>query len=160
MKTQPIYEILKREHEEVAEILRRLARARGAEASELLTELKLKLVPHSRSEEAVFYSRLLEERATERKARESLEEHRQVDVLLDELEELPVRDESWSAKAHVLAEMIGRHVDEEEGELFPLARQILDAREAVRIAEQFEGERERVREELTRAEEELAGRDE
>lgn len=152
MKKLPIYDILKREHEEVTELFAQLHEAKGAKATDLLIQIKLKLVPHSRAEEAVFYSRLLKEKLTGEKVREALEEHKQVDVLLTELEALPTRDANWSAKAHVLADMVGHHVDEEEGEMFPLVRQILSEKEALRVGEEFEEERDRVRQELMRPE--------
>jgi len=143
-----IYEILKREHEEVAELFHELEQAKGKGAGQLLTQIRNKLVPHSRAEESVFYSRLLNEKATGDKIRESLEEHRQVDLLLDELDGTTNRDADWAAKARVLADMVGHHVDEEEGELFPLAQQILGAREAQQLAAQYEAERDQVMQSL------------
>ena len=148
MNKPQIYEILKREHEEVAELFHELEQAKGKGAGQLLTQIRNKLVPHSRAEESVFYSRLLNEKATGDKIRESLEEHRQVDLLLDELDGTTNRDADWAAKARVLADMVGHHVDEEEGELFPLAQQILGAREAQQLAAQYEAERDQVMQSL------------
>ncbi|WP_338088906.1 hemerythrin domain-containing protein [Nannocystis pusilla] len=95
-------------------------------------------MPHSRGEESTVYSRLLNEKSASEKIRVSIEEHRQVDVLLEELADMSPRDEEWSAKVHVLADMVGHHVDEEEGELFPMARAVLSAREAAQIAAEYE----------------------
>ncbi|MBZ5708626.1 hemerythrin domain-containing protein [Nannocystis pusilla] len=144
MNKPQIYEILKLEHDEVGELFHQLEEAKGSEAGELLNQIRLKLVPHSRAEEAVFYSRLLEEKTTGDKIRESLEEHRQVDLLLEELDAATTRDADWAAKARVLADMVGHHVDEEEGELFPLAQQVLGAKEAQQLARQYEAERDQI----------------
>lgn len=153
-KTQPqpqiqIYDILKREHEEVNELLHQLKEAKGNAAEKLFAEIQLKLVPHSRGEETTVYSRLLNEKTASEKIRVSLEEHRQVDVLLEELTEMSPRDEEWSAKVHVLADMVGHHVDEEEGELFPMARAVLSDREAAQIAEEYEQARDEAMQTMT-----------
>jgi hemerythrin superfamily protein len=144
MQRPEIYELLAREHEEIGELLHELVSARGKIAAELLTRVRLKLVPHSRAEAAVFYPRLLDDDRTAEKVRVSLAEHRQVDALLGELLAMSPRDDHWAARARVLADMVGRHVDEEEGELFPLARRVLDPQEAQRLGALFETERDRV----------------
>ncbi|WAS89803.1 hemerythrin domain-containing protein [Nannocystis punicea] len=137
-KAKPqIYDILKREHEEVGELLHRLKEAKGRAAEDLFNQVRLKLVPHSRGEEAVVYPRLQGEKTTAEKISVSFEEHRQVDVLLEELGGMSPRDEEWTAKVHVLVDMVGHHVDEEEGELFPLARNLLSDREAAGLAEEY-----------------------
>ena len=47
-----------------------------------------------------------------------------------ELEDLPVDDESWGAKAKVMKENVEHHMEEEEGEMFKQARSVFDARRA------------------------------
>ncbi|PCC72119.1 Hemerythrin HHE cation binding domain-containing protein [Nannocystis exedens] len=144
MHRPEIYELLAREHEEIDELFHELLAAKGKLAAELLARVRLKLVPHSRAEEAVFYLRLQEDERTAEKVRVSLEEHKQVENLLGELVAMSPRDDNWAARARVLADMVGHHVDEEEGELFPLARRVLDPHEAQRLGAAFETERDRV----------------
>lgn len=145
-----IYDILKREHEEVGELLHQLKEARGnAAQKKLFAEIQRKLVPHSRGEESTVYARLFDERSASEKIRVSLEEHRQVDVLLEELADMSPRDEAWKAKVHVLADMVGHHVDEEEGQLFPMARAVLSDREAAQIAAEYEQARDEAMQAMT-----------
>ncbi|PCC67175.1 Hemerythrin HHE cation binding domain-containing protein [Nannocystis exedens] len=149
-KSKPqIYDILKREHEEVDELLHQLKEAKGNGAQKLFAEVRLKLVPHSRGEETAVYPRLLAAKNASEKTRVSLEEHRQVDVLLEELAGMSPRDDEWTAKVHVLADMVGHHVDEEEGELFPLARAALSDREAAQITEEYERARDEAAQSMT-----------
>ena len=49
---------------------------------------------------------------------EGYEEHHVVDLLMGELEDLDVSDESWGAKAIVMKENVEHHMEEEEGEMF------------------------------------------
>jgi hemerythrin superfamily protein len=144
MHRPEIYELLIREHEELGELFHELLAAKGKLAAGLLARVRLKLVPHSRAEEAVLYLRLQDDERTAEKVRVSLAEHKQVEALLDELLATSPRDDNWAARARVLADMVGRHVDEEEGELFPLAKRVLDPQEAQRLAAAFETERDRV----------------
>nr|WP_276599764.1 hemerythrin domain-containing protein [Nannocystis sp. SCPEA4] len=146
-----IYDVLKREHEEVGELFHRLEEAKGLIAHQLFVRLKLKLVPHARAEEAIVYPRLLKADATVEQVLESLEEHKQVDNLIAELDALSPRDERWAPKMKVLADMVGHHVDEEEGELFPRARQILSDREAVELADAYARERDAFIDDMQRA---------
>ena len=142
MAKPQIYDVLHREHEEVSELFHQLEEAKGAEALELFARLKQKLVPHARAEEAVLYPRLLEEQNAADTTREGIEEHKQVDKLIAELDAMtPDNDGVWKAKVKVLADMVGHHVDEEEGELFPLARQVVSDREAEQLAEAYARER-------------------
>jgi hemerythrin superfamily protein len=151
MAKPQIYDVLHREHEEVSELFHQLEEARGAKALELFARLKQKLIPHSRAEEAVVYPRLLEEPRTADNTREGIEEHKQVDKLLAELDGMTPDAEVWPAKIKVLADMVGHHVDEEEGELFPLARQVVSDHESEQLAEEFARERDAFVEDLQRA---------
>lgn len=155
-KNTPIYDLLKRDHDEVSELLHELAEAGSRKAGELLVEITRKLTAHARAEESVFYGHLLHNERTRSRILEALEEHKQVDTLLLELDRLKPRDEKFKAKAVVLRENVGHHVDEEEGELFPLARQIISEEEAIELGQQFLAERERHLRDLSRLDESAA----
>lgn len=141
MTKRTIYDILKREHEEVSELFHELEEAEGAEALALYSQLKLKLVPHAKAEEAVVYPRFLQESQAVDITREGIEEHKQVDHLLAELDGTSTDAENWTAKLKVLADMVGHHVDEEELQMFPLAQQSLSERDAAQLADAYERER-------------------
>ena len=143
MQDLPIYDLLKRDHESVTELLRRVKAARGDEARDLLAELAREVTAHARAEEAVFYGHLLHNERTRARILESLQDHEQIDARLGELALMQPHDERWSARLDVLSEDLGQHIDEEENQLFPLARQILSDREAVEFGRRFAAERER-----------------
>lgn len=153
---RPIFDLLKRDHDEVSELLHELESAGSRKAQELLGEITRKITAHSRAEESVFYGHLLHNERTRAKILEALEEHKLVDTLLLELDRLQTKDEKFKAKVGVLRDNVGHHVDEEEGELFPLARQIISEEEAVELGQQFLAERERHLRDLSRLDESAA----
>ena len=155
-KKTPIYDLLKKDHDEVSELLHELEEAGPRKAADLLIEISRKLTAHSRAEESVFYGHLLHNERTRSRILEALEEHKQVDTLLLELDRLQPRDEKFKAKAGVLRENVGHHVDEEEGELFPLARQIISEEEAIELGQQFAAERDRHLRDLSKLDESAA----
>ena len=57
---------------------------------------------------------------------EASEEHHLVDVLLPALCHANPKSHEFKAKAKVLLDLIEHHVKEEEGEMFPKARQVFD----------------------------------
>jgi len=77
-------------------------------------------------------------KATHDIALEAVEEHAIVKELLAELDELPKDDESWGAKLKVLKENVEHHVEEEEGEMFKKARQVLSDDELESLGSRME----------------------
>ena len=49
-----------------------------------------------------------------------------MDEIMGELGQTDVTDETWAAKFKVMKENIEHHIEEEEGEMFPKARQVFD----------------------------------
>jgi iron-sulfur cluster repair protein YtfE (RIC family) len=122
------FELLKQDHEKVSGIFEQIEETteravKGRE--ELYGRLRMELDIHSEIEEEVFYPSIEELDETRALTLEAYEEHNVVKQLLDELDALPVDDETWTAKLKVLHENVDHHVEEEETELFPLVRQVL-----------------------------------
>jgi len=126
------FTLLKTDHEKVAEILASIEEtteraAKGRE--ELFNRLKAELDLHAKIEEEIFYPALEDSEETREVTLEAYEEHRLVKQLLAELESEPKDTEEWTAKFTVLKENIEHHVEEEEGEMFKNARQVLSEEE-------------------------------
>jgi hemerythrin superfamily protein len=90
----------------------------------LLHQIRSELLAHERMEEDVFYPALrsASERSTEI-VLEGYEEHHVIDIVLDELLDVPEDAEQWRAKLKVLYENLEHHLEEEEGEMFERARE-------------------------------------
>lgn len=139
-----IYERLEKDHRAVEDIFEQiLDSSDGAKKTreKLFSKLKSELIAHSKAEEKIFYPRLKEEGELREQVLESLEEHHEVELLLDELDELEVDDERWMAKMRVLQENVEHHVEEEEDELFEEARSVLDDDEATDLCKRFDEEK-------------------
>lgn len=140
-----IYKALKQDHDEVKSMLEKLSdTTERAEKTRQQTfeRLKLELIAHSRAEEEVFYAALREHDDIRDDVLEGEQEHHMVDVLLEELSDLDVTDEQWTAKLTVLKEQIEHHVEEEEGELFKQAKKRLDDDQAESLAAEFQKHKE------------------
>ena len=91
--------------------------------AELFSTIKGELTIHEVIEEEIFYPELKAHPKAKDIVLEGYQEHHVVDLVMKELEECPVDDESWGAKAKVMAENVRHHMEEEEGEMFKQARQ-------------------------------------
>lgn len=135
------FELLKKDHEKVSGIFEKLdaTTERGVKTrEELFTQLKQELDVHARIEEEIFYPALKNASETEELTLEAYEEHNVVKQLLAELEELPKDDETWGAKLTVLKENVEHHVEEEEGELFDGAREVLSREQIEELGARME----------------------
>jgi hemerythrin-like domain-containing protein len=104
---------------------------------ELYSTIKGELTVHEIIEEEIFYPALKEHPKAKDIVLEGYEEHHVVDVVMAELEGLPVDDESWGAKAKVMKENVEHHMEEEEGEMFKQARSVFDREELDELGERM-----------------------
>lgn len=116
-------QLLKKDHQKVKGLIKKLKSAR-TKKEELIAQIVEEVNLHSQAEEQIFYP-AYEEFDSEIVA-ESLEEHHQVDHILDELKQMTGDEgEEFEAKVTVLEEMLEHHMEEEEGEMFPDAEKKL-----------------------------------
>ena len=94
--------------------------------SDLYATLRREMETHERIEEEIFYPALKQHPKAKDIVLEGLEEHHVVDEIVGELGQTDVTDETWAAKFKVMKENIEHHIEEEEGEMFPKARQVFD----------------------------------
>ena len=93
---------------------------------ELFTRLKAELVVHEAIEEEIFYPALKQHAEAKDTVLEAYEEHNVVDMVMSEIEQTAFADETWKAKFTVMKENLEHHIEEEEGEMFKQARDLLD----------------------------------
>ena len=96
---------------------------------QLLDRFTTELRVHERIEEKILYPALKKHDKAKDIVLEGYQEHHVADLLVKELHAMDVTDERWGAKFKVLKESIEHHIEEEEGDMFPKANQIFDARE-------------------------------
>lgn len=135
------FQLLKEDHQKVSGIFQQLEpTTERAEKTrtELFAKLRQELDIHARIEETVFYPAIKQAAETREIVLEGFEEHHVVKMLLKELEAMPVDTEQWAAKLKVLQENVEHHVEEEEGEMFQKARQVLSEEEINDLGAQME----------------------
>ena len=59
-------------------------------------------------------------------------------VIMAEIEQTPVDDETWGAKFTVMKENLEHHIEEEEGEMFDKARDIFDRETLASLGERMQ----------------------
>jgi hemerythrin-like domain-containing protein len=137
--------LLKEDHDKVKGMLEKLDKTtERAEVTrtEGLQALKQELTVHESIEEEILYPALKEFAKTKDIALEAYEEHHVVDAIMAELEQTPVSDETWAAKLTVMKENLEHHIEEEEGEMFKQARQVMDEGELSELGDRMAARKE------------------
>lgn len=146
---QTIFEALSRDHRTVASILQQME-AEGVQDLEqargLFDVLKNEVLSHSYAEDEVVYERLVEaedEQLTDL-IEEARQEHSAIEELLAEMEDMSPAADEWMEKLRALREMIEHHVEEEEGEVFERAGELIHGDEQRALAHDFHAAKEQI----------------
>ena len=132
--------LLESQHREVAKMFAQIEKAKSGSAKEKLFEqLADSLAVHAAIEEHQFYPAVKAKR-TEDILLESLQEHLGIKRVLADLLETDPADETFDAKIKVLKEQVEHHVEEEETDLFPKVKKVLDAQELDALGQNMEAE--------------------
>jgi hemerythrin-like domain-containing protein len=143
--------LLTTDHKKVKRLLGELESTteRGVKTrTELFATIKGELTVHEIIEEEIFYPELKAHPKAKDIVLEGYEEHHVVDEIMSELEDTPVDDETWGAKAKVMKENIEHHIEEEEGEMFKTARSVFDRAELDDLGRRMEARRVSAKREL------------
>src|SRR6267378_7375336 len=142
--------LLTRDHHEVERLFKqfeKLTERAQKSKQKIVTNIIREVAIHSAVEEMLFYpvvrtaalkaqTRALREAADT--VLESLEQHHVVKWTLSELEKMKPEDERYDAKVKVLMESVRHHVEEEQGELFPKVRRLLDKQMLAELGDRIE----------------------
>jgi hemerythrin superfamily protein len=136
--------LLKQDHEKVRGLLSALeksAQRGGPKVQQLVTQIATELKVHTTIEEEIFYPAFRDAvRAKDDKQLyfEAKQEHHVVDLVLPEVQGSPMEGNEFAAKATVLKELVEHHAEEEEKEMFPKARKVLDRATLQELGEQMQ----------------------
>ena len=137
-----IFEALRADHEIQRALFDELVETVGAsdERQRTFDKLAVELRAHAASEERCFYIPLMEDDATQEKARHSVAEHHDIDELLAKLEEYELDASQWLVTAKELHHLVSHHLDEEEQEVFQMAGKVLSETAKESLAGDYESE--------------------
>jgi hemerythrin superfamily protein len=137
--------LLKNDHKEMRALLGALEQttARAVKKRQtLLAKIEVNLKAHTSIEEEIFYPAFKEagqKSGDDKMYFEALEEHRAAgDLVLPDLLGTDPSTENFSGRAKVLKELVEHHAGEEEKEMFPRARKLLDKAELAALGGQME----------------------
>jgi hemerythrin-like domain-containing protein len=118
--------MLTADHREVAQLFKQfedLSDRAKASKKKLADQICNALILHTTIEEEIFYPAMREaSKDAEDKVDEATVEHAAAKDLIAQIQEMDADDELYDAKVKVLSEQIEHHVEEEEKEMFPMAK--------------------------------------
>lgn len=134
-----IFDELRLEHDAHRRMLDELAKTSGdtPERRELWRNVRDELKAHARAEERAFYARLIAVRTSQERATHSIEEHEQINALMDEIDAHDFDSPGWLPALKKLREEVVHHEDEEETSVFPVAGKVLSAKDKQALADEF-----------------------
>jgi hemerythrin-like domain-containing protein len=145
---QGVLGVIHEEHEKVRSILEDMASSTTNAVKtrpRLIESLREALLPHMAGEEKVVYKALKKQAGESNLPHvlEAYEEHRHARSALQRLEKADPESVEWDARCKVLKELIEHHIEEEEGELFDLARDLLGGEGLNELDEQYKQKEEK-----------------
>ncbi|WP_420607010.1 hemerythrin domain-containing protein [Novosphingopyxis sp.] len=147
-----IFDRLKQDHDLHRDMLAKLADTSGdsAERREGFEQFRIEVSAHAAAEEESLYAVMLQDPELREEGQHSVSEHKEIDDFLEELEDIEMSSPGWMATFKKMRHRYEHHIDEEEEEIFPAAKQRLDAGVPDALKAKFD---ERKPEERERAEE-------
>lgn len=136
-----ITEKLHEDHQKVEQIFRKLKDTTDdAEKTrlDLCQKLKHELLAHAEFEESVFYPTVRERNGADQRVSEAIEEHQQVKSMLEEIEQMEPTSAVFLDKIAELESAVQHHVDEEESEIFPVARKTIEENEGEQMSQRHD----------------------
>ncbi len=139
-----IYQRLTQDHKLQKDLAAQIMQTSGAseERQSLFQEFKAEVENHAAAEEQSLYATLMEKPDGQEKAQHSVAEHKEASDLIEELEAMDMSSGGWIQKFEQLKDDLVHHVDEEESEVFELARSLIDNDTAEQLAEKFDRRKE------------------
>lgn len=129
-------ELLKEDHKKVEKIFAGMEKKEDRQ--KLFPELDRELSVHAEIEETIFYPATKEAEPTRDLVLESIEEHKQIKMVLADLEQTDKSTDVWAAALKVLKEDVMHHVGEEENELFPKVKNVLSKQQLEALGTRME----------------------
>ena len=136
MAQQQLFEMLKRDHRQVEQLMDQLVEGEEDQRQELFEKLNESLTQHMQLEEKFFYPRIKNVPQLKDQVQDALEEHRETKEYLQKLIKLKIDSEQWLDTLEEMQEGVLHHVEDEEDQIFPQCRDVLDQSQIKEIATQ------------------------
>jgi hemerythrin-like domain-containing protein len=124
-----VFDMLIEEHNEAKQMIARLQESGEGDGNvreQTFAQLKDALEMHMRFEEKVVYPAMKKLEHLKDRVPEAVEEHSGARTLLKKLDQGDKADEGWLDTLKELANALEHHIEEEEEDIFPTAREELE----------------------------------
>jgi hemerythrin superfamily protein len=144
-----IYETLKKDHDKLKKLLAELVDLddKSPRRKTLVRRIRDELIPHARAEESVFYNSLRSFDSAKGEVMHGFREHMEAETFLRTLQVMDGLERGWKKVARQLKKAVESHVRDEEGRIFPIAKEILTDEEAREMNTAFVRMKEEVKDE-------------
>lgn len=133
-----IFRQLSEEHGEVSAMLKRVKMTSDPKVrAELFPKIKRELLSHERAELSELYPLLMQNPQTRGIAEDHDREARQMESLLEALDQQAYDSPGWKRDFAQLADLVEHHAREEENEYFPKAQDVLGHERAEALGERY-----------------------
>ena len=122
-----IFDRLTQDHNRHREMLETLADTSGdsAERDDMFKKFRIEVSAHAAAEEETLYAVMLQDPDLREEGQHSVSEHKEIDDFLEELQETDMSSPGWLATFKKMRHRYEHHIDEEEEEIFPAAKEEL-----------------------------------
>lgn len=135
-------ELLKEDHDKVDKLFQTIKANEDADHRDTFEQIKSELEVHTHIEETIFYPKIKEGGEELKKiVEEGIQEHHQVKIFLRELSGLAEESDKFQPKLKVLMEDVSHHVQEEEGQMFPMIQEQFDEYTLQMLGQEMEKEK-------------------
>ena len=135
-------ELLKEDHKKVDKLFQKVKADEDADHKDTFEQIKAELEVHTHIEETIFYPKVKEgDEELKKIVEEGIQEHHQAKMFLRELSQLADDSEKFQPKLKVLMEDISHHVQEEEGQMFPMIEEQFDEYTLQMLGQEMEKEK-------------------
>lgn len=132
-----LFELLRLDHDRIRRYFQQISgpeSGRTMDRKEVFQSLEEELLLHMEAEERFFYTALEKRDELRQRVLENYEEHQLAKLLIGAFTSLASDDARWQAKLAVLRRLMDRHMNEEERELFGIAKKVLSPEQVQGIA--------------------------
>ena len=137
---EDIFARLIEDHDRHRKLIEQISETSGDsdERRSLFEQFKVDASAHANTEEETLYATIMAISDTRVDAQHSVKEHAEIGMMFVELDEIDMGSSAWLTKFKTLAEEYVHHIDEEEEEKFPKAKEAIGADKAVELRDEFE----------------------
>jgi iron-sulfur cluster repair protein YtfE (RIC family) len=133
-----VLELLKQDHAKVKKLFDKAESVDNREQKRIFSQIKTELEIHAQIEENIFYPAMQRYDGLKELVAESLKEHSSMKALLQELVTLTDPEEFKDTLEELIDNVEHHAEDEEEGKMFPKARELVSANELQKLGTQLQ----------------------